>query len=629
MASKHAVIIDTKLNNQKIKADFKELEKSTQSLVNQYNRQVDSIKSQEFAIQKVKDQIETLQMYKDTNLIKESEAQRLNELIDKLPILESKLSQTKEEATQTGEKIQEALDKRHTIEFGNGIEDIGKKIDKFKNRMTRMLGTVMIFSLVRKGLTSIRNSFVSLLKENDGFNNSLNQIKANLMTAFAPIYNACLPAINSLMSALSKLTGTIAVFISGLFGKSLKDSQKEAKKLSKSLDKVSSSGEDASGSLASFDKLEVINDSSSSGGGGSSGSGANYDGEIQYSQKLLDILNNIKRFIEENPELVSGAIAGITGALIALRVFGLNPIMSLGIGLIITGIVMLIQDVIKFIKDPSWDNFANILRDLAIILAGVAIAMLAVNAANPVAWILLAIAAIVALVAIIIKNWDKIKEVLGKVGNWIYQNIIKPIGDFFKGLWDGIVNGFNAAINWIKTAFNNVVNFFKNLISTIVGLFTKIGTTVGNVIGGAFKGIINGVLSAIENILNFPIKSINKLIGVINAIPGINLGKLSTFNLPRLASGTVIPPRHEFAAILGDQKHGTNIEAPLDTIKQANREVLEEFMNKFGGLNSGEKEIVLKNLSFIFQMGSTDFRKFIVDQVRLREKDLGKPLFVS
>ena len=70
MASKHAVVIDTKLNNQKIKADFKELEKSTQSLVNQYNRQVDSIKSQELAIQKVKDQIETLQMYKDTNLIK-------------------------------------------------------------------------------------------------------------------------------------------------------------------------------------------------------------------------------------------------------------------------------------------------------------------------------------------------------------------------------------------------------------------------------------------------------------------------------------------------------------------------------------------------------------------------------
>ena len=38
---------------------------------------------------------------------------------------------------------------------------------------------------------------------------------------------------------------------------------------------------------------------------------------------------------------------------------------------------------------------------------------------------------------------------------------------------------------------------------------------------------------------------------------------MPTFKLPRLAKGAVIPPRQEFAAILGDQKHGTNIEAPL------------------------------------------------------------------
>lgn len=39
--------------------------------------------------------------------------------------------------------------------------------------------------------------------------------------------------------------------------------------------------------------------------------------------------------------------------------------------------------------------------------------------------------------------------------------------------------------------------------------------------------------------------------------------------IPRLATGAVIPPNREFLAVLGDQKHGTNIEAPLDTIVQA------------------------------------------------------------
>lgn len=45
-------------------------------------------------------------------------------------------------------------------------------------------------------------------------------------------------------------------------------------------------------------------------------------------------------------------------------------------------------------------------------------------------------------------------------------------------------------------------------------------------------------------------------------------------NVPYLATGAVIPPNAPFMAVLGDQKHGTNIEAPLETIKQALSEVM-------------------------------------------------------
>ena len=40
--------------------------------------------------------------------------------------------------------------------------------------------------------------------------------------------------------------------------------------------------------------------------------------------------------------------------------------------------------------------------------------------------------------------------------------------------------------------------------------------------------------------MNFPIKSINKLIDVINAVPGIDIKTLPTFKLPRLAKGGII-----------------------------------------------------------------------------------------
>lgn len=61
---------------------------------------------------------------------------------------------------------------------------------------------------------------------------------------------------------------------------------------------------------------------------------------------------------------------------------------------------------------------------------------------------------------------------------------------------------------------------------------------------------------------------------------GFNIPKIS---VPALARGAVIPPNREFMAVLGDQKHGTNIEAPLDTIKQAVREVLASEERSGGG----------------------------------------------
>ena len=50
--------------------------------------------------------------------------------------------------------------------------------------------------------------------------------------------------------------------------------------------------------------------------------------------------------------------------------------------------------------------------------------------------------------------------------------------------------------------------------------------------------------------------------------------RLSFPQIPYLASGAVLPANRPFLAVVGDQKHGTNVEAPLATIKQAVAEVL-------------------------------------------------------
>ena len=122
----------------------------------------------------------------------------------------------------------------------------------------------------------------------------------------------------------------------------------------------------------------------------------------------------------------------------------------------------------------------------------------------------------------------------------IYNTVIIPIGKFFAMLWDGITNGFKVAINFIKNTFMSVVDFFRNIINTIVGLFKTIGSKVADAISSAFKSVINAVLKTVESILNKPINAINSLLDVINAVPGIDLGRLNTIKLPRLAVGGIV-----------------------------------------------------------------------------------------
>ena len=53
---------------------------------------------------------------------------------------------------------------------------------------------------------------------------------------------------------------------------------------------------------------------------------------------------------------------------------------------------------------------------------------------------------------------------------------------------------------------------------------------------------------------------------------GVNISYISENVLPRLAKGAVIPANDEFLAVLGDQTHGNNIEAPEGLIRKIVRE---------------------------------------------------------
>lgn len=633
----------------------------TQKLVDKYNKSVRSIQEQELAIDKVKQKLDRLSLYKNSGVIlTDSELAELNNLPRKLDLMNSKLNDTKLNTSELGNQINESLNQKHFDLFGGKIDEVGKKIDKFKNKISRLIGSAMVFSLLRNQITSLRNDLTSLLKTDNQFANSLNQVKANLMTSFAPIYNACLPAINSLMNALSRVTGTIALFISNLLGGGIKNATKDAKKLSNALNKVNGSAKKASGSLGSFDTLEVIPDTSSSGGVSSNNNQIDYSGEISYNQGLLDAMQAIADFVGKNKDYVLGFLGGVASGILAIKL-GLDLIKGLGIGIAVAGLIILIEGVIGYLNDPSWNNFGKVITGLGLIVGGVALAFGA--------WPIAVAGAVAAVLGIIISNWESIKSFLQGGIDWlktagrdlfesIFGQSIMPFYDAIVNIIQAFLTYFDEQFTFAKDIFNNLIEFIKNVftgnwanawenvkniffdilkmllsklklvLSTIGNLVIGVGKTTGNVLASAFKAVINGILNVIERTLNKPIKAVNSLIKVINKVPGINIGTLPTFNLPRLAKGAVIPPRQEFAAILGDQKHGTNIEAPLDTIKQANREVLEEVLGRIG-INGQDREIVLKNWQFILQFGNTTLGKIVIDEIRKYEKETGTQFLLA
>lgn len=238
----------------------------------------------------------------------------------------------------------------------------------------------------------------------------------------------------------------------------------------------------------------------------------------------------------------------------------------------------------------------------AVSLLGAAVSFLT----SPIGLVILAIGALIAIIVLCVKHWDEIKEAASKAWDWIKEkwnaagewfraNVTEPIKNFFTNLGDSIKNAFSAAWEWIKGVWNKasswvndtvivpIANFFSGLWDGIKKAFT----TAFDFIKTAFKNYVNGWISIVENFINFFIKAINLLVRGLNKISfdipdwvpsiggktfGLNIQEVPKVSIPRLATGAVIPPNAEFAAILGDQKHGRNLEAPESLIRQIVKE---------------------------------------------------------
>ena len=146
--------------------------------------------------------------------------------------------------------------------------------------------------------------------------------------------------------------------------------------------------------------------------------------------------------------------------------------------------------------------------------------------------------------------------------DYISRAMANMSNDSRKTFVEDLPNNLKSGLNPSKyeTWGKRLKDWFKNLWNDFGNLVKQWGIKFGDLLGGAIKSAINGVLSKIENAINTAIWLINGAIGLINLIPGVNVGKVSRLKLPRLAKGGIIDSAT--IAMVGEQ--GKEAVVPLE-----------------------------------------------------------------
>lgn len=211
--------------------------------------------------------------------------------------------------------------------------------------------------------------------------------------------------------------------------------------------------------------------------------------------------------------------------------------------------------------------------------------------------------------------WEAIKGVVGTWKDYFanvwnnIKNVFSKVGDFFK-------NTFSAAWNAIKSVFSGVGSFFSGIWNTIKSVFTGIAQAVGNAMSSVFKSAVNGLIGVAERVLNTPIRAINTAIGILNKVPGVSIGKISEFSLPRMERGGVL---EKGARTIIAGENGAEAIVPLENNTKWINKVAEQFKNSF-------METMGLNTSYVEQSVGTSYTDEYLDRaVGLLERILDKP----
>ena len=477
---------------------------------------------------------------------------------------------------QKQDKYNESIKKAQLVGFDkikSSVDDIGKSVQKATKKITKW--ALAIFG-IRSAYMLVRNA-INTISGND------EQLKADIDYMKNALAYAIEPLVRGIVNLAKQLMFYIGYIVKAWTGKnifanankSLAGANKQAKELSKT--------------MAGFDEMNVVGSNSSTGSSG----GATPSFDLS-SQENIEPPKWLKWIADHKEEVIAG-LGGIAAALGAVK-FNFLDLEKLGksefftklagIGLIVGGIIYTIEELITYIKDPSWEKFGGIITGIGVALLGVALIIGG--------WPVAIAGAIVSVLGIIAKFWDKIENFLENLKNKIFDvgdKIMSWINDKL-GVFGVIINEvigtlvgvLTNTIDLIKSLLGGIFNFLRSILDSVImlfkGDFKGALSTILKGIGNLFIDVINTIISAL-NLITSPIRALIVAIGKVTG-RGWTMENIQIPKIPRLAKGGIINNPGRGVALGGER--GAEGVIPLTDSQQM--QMLGEAIGKYITINA-------------------------------------------
>lgn len=255
---------------------------------------------------------------------------------------------------------------------------------------------------------------------------------------------------------------------------------------------------------------------------------------------------------------------------------------------------------------------------------------------SPITLVVLAIGALIAIVVLLVKNWDTVKEFALKcwegiknawnaVADWFYTKVVQPIANFFSDLWSDIKSIFSSvgswfsniwtgAVNGVKNAWSGIKNWFSSILSGVKSVFSSVATAIGNI----FKSPINFIIRGINSF----IRGLNK-IKIPDWVPAIGGKGFHINTIPELEKGGVLE-RGQVGLLEGN---GAEAVVPLEKNKKWISAVAQDMDTAMGGAANGQVAAILTDILRVLEdMASGGNGLDMATMIRALVSILAKPM---